>query len=51
MSVDPKACVRISAFNWVLPLSARCPNEGRPEADGTDAVPFPDGKKLVSKAG
>ena len=33
--------------------SAHCwiPDEGRPEADWTDAVSFPDWKKLVSKAG
>jgi hypothetical protein len=36
---------------YVGQLVAGFPDEGRPEADGTDAVPFPDGKKLVSKAG
>src|SRR6202040_777096 len=36
---------------YVGQLVAGFPDKGRPEADGTDAVPFPDGKKLVSKAG
>ena len=36
---------------YVGQLVAGFPDDGRPEADGTDAVPFPDGKKLVSKAG
>src|SRR6478672_13481791 len=36
---------------YVGQLIAGFPDEGRPEADGTDAVSFPDGKKLVSKAG
>ncbi len=38
-------------WEYVSQLIAGFPDEGRPEADGTDAVPFPDGKQLVSKAG
>ena len=36
---------------YVGQLIAGFPYEGRPEADGTDAVSFPDRKKLISKAG
>src|SRR5450631_2101342 len=34
----------------VSQLVAGFPDEGRPKADGTDAVLFPDGRKLVSKS-
>src|SRR5690348_18431426 len=38
-------------WEYVGQLITGFPDESRPEANGMDAVSFPDGKKLVSKAG
>ena len=38
-------------WEYVGQLITGFPDESRPEANGIDAVSFPDGKKLVSKAG
>ena len=43
-------CKRLP-LEYVGELIAGFPDKSRPEANATDAVPFPDGKKLVSKAG